>query len=443
MGLEPPELEGAQVLEIGCEDGAGLLSMAEACPDTAFLGLDVSSVSVAEARRRATALGLTNVQFDCKEPNALLCKATQGNFDFIICADDLARKSFAERSALLRFCDERLVPNGIAFVQYSALPGSATAAIVNEFARFVGRDYALPVERAEKARAMLGFVREGMSDSSGDYARQFREEASRWVTAGQEGPVAKRLSTSFEPLYFHQVEAEANAQGLRQLADARLGSWSSVQPSELRHLLERASPEPLVREQLLDFLRNRRFRRSVLVSSGLKVSGEPQFHRVERLRACAAVLPLDGDWEVSNPIACQVQSPSDGRVRTVSFPYLKALLLALAPEWPRSIPVATAIDTARARLQAGGLLVPETKSEAWHSLIVQACAAGLATLHTGRWADGGFFDQETRTPTKNLAIKAAEALLLEARPNAVSLEAVDCGFLSQLGDLKDRPALIE
>ena len=53
---------GSLVLEAGCGVGAQTLTLAQRSPDARFTSIDVSEESVAEAKRRSDAAGLTNVQ---------------------------------------------------------------------------------------------------------------------------------------------------------------------------------------------------------------------------------------------------------------------------------------------------------------------------------------------------------------------------------------------
>lgn len=54
---------GSRVLEAGCGVGAQTIPLARNSPDALITSVDISEVSVSEARRRAAAAGLTNVQF--------------------------------------------------------------------------------------------------------------------------------------------------------------------------------------------------------------------------------------------------------------------------------------------------------------------------------------------------------------------------------------------
>jgi ubiquinone/menaquinone biosynthesis C-methylase UbiE len=55
---------GSRVLEAGCGVGAQTTSLARNSPNALITSVDISGASVAEARRKAAAAGLTNVQFE-------------------------------------------------------------------------------------------------------------------------------------------------------------------------------------------------------------------------------------------------------------------------------------------------------------------------------------------------------------------------------------------
>jgi len=72
---------GSDVLEAGCGVGAQTLTLARNSPDARFTCVDLSEVSLAQARRRADAAGLTNVQFRNADILALPYEA--GSFDHV------------------------------------------------------------------------------------------------------------------------------------------------------------------------------------------------------------------------------------------------------------------------------------------------------------------------------------------------------------------------
>ena len=54
---------GSEVLEAGCGVGAQTITLAQRSPDARFTSIDISADSVAEAKRRTDAAGITNVRF--------------------------------------------------------------------------------------------------------------------------------------------------------------------------------------------------------------------------------------------------------------------------------------------------------------------------------------------------------------------------------------------
>ena len=55
---------GSRVLEAGCGVGAQTITLARNSPEALITSVDISETSLAEARRKAMAAGLTNVQFE-------------------------------------------------------------------------------------------------------------------------------------------------------------------------------------------------------------------------------------------------------------------------------------------------------------------------------------------------------------------------------------------
>ena len=72
---------GSRVLEAGCGVGAQTVTLAQRSPDARFTSIDVSADSLAEARRRTDAAGLTNVEFRQADIFALPFGA--GSFDHV------------------------------------------------------------------------------------------------------------------------------------------------------------------------------------------------------------------------------------------------------------------------------------------------------------------------------------------------------------------------
>jgi len=62
-GVEEKLKAGAKVADIGCGHGSSTLLMAEAYPDSTIIGIDFHEPSIEEAKAKARAAGVTNVDF--------------------------------------------------------------------------------------------------------------------------------------------------------------------------------------------------------------------------------------------------------------------------------------------------------------------------------------------------------------------------------------------
>jgi len=72
---------GSRVLEAGCGVGAQTVTLARNSPDARITSLDVSKGSLAQARRRADAAGVTNVQF--QQADIFRLPHAEGSFDHV------------------------------------------------------------------------------------------------------------------------------------------------------------------------------------------------------------------------------------------------------------------------------------------------------------------------------------------------------------------------
>src|SRR5579872_5852443 len=56
FGMQPPKVERCRVLELGCADGANLIPMAVALPESSFVGVDLSARQVGDGDALIAAL---------------------------------------------------------------------------------------------------------------------------------------------------------------------------------------------------------------------------------------------------------------------------------------------------------------------------------------------------------------------------------------------------
>lgn len=121
----PPLREPFSYLELGCGTGRNLEILATAYPHAQFHGIDHDEISIQEARQRQEKFNLTNLVYHCKD---------FGKIDgfhlppchYISFGRLWSRIDESSRQNALRLMDEVLVPEGLLFMEYKALPGSRT-----------------------------------------------------------------------------------------------------------------------------------------------------------------------------------------------------------------------------------------------------------------------------------------------------------------------------
>jgi 2-polyprenyl-3-methyl-5-hydroxy-6-metoxy-1,4-benzoquinol methylase len=90
--------QGARVADVGCGHGASTILMAQAFPDSTFVGFDYHDSSIETARKRAEVAGLSNVRFAVADATSY----DGGRYDLIAffdCLHDMANPAGAARHA--------------------------------------------------------------------------------------------------------------------------------------------------------------------------------------------------------------------------------------------------------------------------------------------------------------------------------------------------------
>jgi SAM-dependent methyltransferase len=445
LGGAPAPPATCRVLELGCGSGGNLLPMAIALPGARLVGLDAALAAIAEARRIAAALRLGNVEFThgrLEEIEAVA--ASSGPFDYILVPEAFTTANEAQRAAVLGACARLLAPTGVAFIGHATEPG--TARVVGDLLRYAAREVGDPEPRIRRAEQALRRLLEAVPEAANGYGRHIHDEAARLRARGLDALRREALGPPAAPLYFFDFLKLAGDHGLRYLADARVGTWASAQLADEQRRLDGFSNDPLEREQYLDFLRNRRHRRSLLVrSDAAPTSAAPSLAGIERLRASALAMPAASipETELAATTRTTFLPTTGGPPWTINEPPLKAVLLVLAEVWPRSLPIPTLVSLAHARLARSSTLpvAPPSSSESWGGLVFGTFAAGLLDLHL--WEPPLADHPGERPKASPLARFQAERgePVVNLWHRVVSLEPMDRLILGWLDGHADRPML--
>ncbi len=264
FGLDPPDVNDARVLEIGCAAAGNLIPFAATHPLARAVGIDLSGVQIEHGRRQVRALGLDNVELVHSDIADVDLEAI-GQFDFVICHGVYSWVPEHVQEAILTACGQLLSPAGVAYVGYNTYPGWKAREIVRDAMLLSVGDNTAIDEKLRRARSMVDFLQK-VAQPDSVLARALNDYQLIAAGAGDYYLLHEELEIFNSPCYFRDFVDRARAHGLDYLAEAKpeYSFASNYGPTVVDHLLDYADDQILL-EQQLDFVVNRHFRQTLLV----------------------------------------------------------------------------------------------------------------------------------------------------------------------------------
>jgi methyltransferase-like protein/SAM-dependent methyltransferase len=440
LGLDAASVDRCRVLELGCATGGNLLPMAEALPGSQFVGIDLSPRQIDIGQKVAAAMGLHNLRLEAR--SILDVEPSFGTFDYIICHGVYSWVPEKVRDKILSICRHNLAPGGVAYVSYNTLPGWHLRAPVREMMLYHVRDVADPREWAAQARSGLEFLIRAAPEPDGLWAQLLREEAKLVREREDHYIVHEHLEEENHPVYFHQFVEQARAHGLQYLAEAQVHTPLSSFPPEVQETLRNLSDDLIQLEQYMDFLRNRQFRRTLLVHAEEKVVRAARPEVVSSLYAAALARPMSEQPDVCSQAVEEFRN-AEAAVST-NNPLTKAALVELAEAWPRALPFEEVCTAARRRLgtTAADLSALEARQRL-APMLVQLFLSNLVGLHVHA---PSFVTRRSDRPRTTPLIQfqaRTGAPVVNRLHREVPINALDRAVLSVLDGNRDRRGVVQ
>ena len=269
-GLFPAPVEHCRVLEVACGDGANLIPMAYAIPGSEFIGFDMAGQPIERGQARIRQLGLTNIRLF--QGNVLEVGKELGMFDYLIAHGLYSWIPASVRDRLLGLCRELLAPEGIAVVSYNALPGGYVRQIAREV-MFAGVGSVEDV--GEKVGTGIRFLHDVLETrlQNDPFRSLLEEHVNSMKNRRPEAVFHDELSEVNDPVLFSDFIEHARTHNLQYLSEVVLPPPPDpCYRADLRPAIEGVGDGGVIaQEQVLDFMRMRKYRETLLCHSERRV----------------------------------------------------------------------------------------------------------------------------------------------------------------------------
>lgn len=373
FGLTPPDFKTARVLELGCAGGGNLLPLALSYPDASFLGLDLSQEQITQAQQQKKEFNLKNIEFRQQD---ILTFASKEKFDYIICHGVFSWVPGAVQEKILKLCNESLSPQGMAVISYNTLPGWNAVRSLREMMLYHTNQFSDPAEKIRQARIFLDFLAENVSEGNKGYYAVIEDERNLLKGANDTYLYHDHLEHENTQFYFHDFVRLANAEGLHYVGDTSLTSMylGNLSP-KATEALKVLNNNIIGQEQYMDFIRNRRFRSSILCKDAQKINRGLQNEQIMNF-----FLTTSLSLETVNPDPKKniTFKAAAGKI-TTHDPITGALFLELVTAGERPVMAKDLVSRAQKKL---GLPTPQPVHDALVKQGLQLVLRGFINLHS-------------------------------------------------------------
>ena len=378
LGLSPAPVERCRVLELGCGAGRNLVPMARGLPEARFVGIELAARPVELGRGLAAALGLSNVEL--RQRDILDIPADLGEFDYIVAHGVYSWVAAPVREALMTVFARHLAPEGIAYLNFNAMPGGYLRNLARDMMRF---RLALFDEPEAHHGDAVRFVRlvAGAQPEESSYRRILEDELER-IERNPAGVLFHDdLVPDHQAFHFGSVVEHAARHGLQYLCEARPADVHAGRyPPKIRAAIRRFGGGRIAREQCFDFLVCQMYRCSLFCRKGAVLATPTGLEGLRGLRVASATRPDPAPADLTDGIAATFRD-SGGAALRIDDSAAKAALERLAGHWPASVGVDSLFRDARRRAGRTGLPTRLEQRE-FTEFLVANHAAGFVDLHT-------------------------------------------------------------
>jgi methyltransferase-like protein/SAM-dependent methyltransferase len=441
-GLTPPAVERCRLLELGCASGGNIIPMAFGLPQARLVGIDLSPRQIENAKKIVADLGLTNL--DLQAMSITDVDTGLGSFDYIICHGVYSWVPGEVQEKILDIIAGHLRTGGVAYVSYNTYPGWQMRRMLREMLCYHVRQFPDPHAQVQQARSFINFLAQAvLPQEQSVYPGLLKGAAEVFRQSSDAYLLHEYLEEVNEPVYFHEFVKRLRAKGIQYVADTRLIEGLRSQfPASVLQTVAQLTADPIAHEQYLDFLRNQSFRRSLLSQSDPKLRFEPNPEAVSEFHVAAQAKPVSPPVQRNAGVVESFRGLG-GAVFALDQSLLKSAFLYLNECWPRSVPFAELVDTARSGVTPQPDAASRQKdSQALQNNLLTGYLSDLVELSTRPQ----IYARASQNPlASSLARYQARTgnLVTNLRHQPVRLGDLDRHLLMMLDGSRDRTALVK
>ncbi len=382
FGMKPAPPEKCRLLELGCFDGVNLAAMGLVLPQSEFVGVDLAGTAIARGCALLKDIGVENVRLH--HTDLMEMAPDYGQFDYIVVHGLFTWVPQAVCDQILAICKNSLAPQGVAYISYNTLPGCHSRLMLREMITFHNKDFHDPKQKMKQALTLLKLLSNSMVHGADIYMQLLRDEHKRWTGRAPEAFYHDELADIFKPIYFHQFMEQAQRHDLQFLSEADLFDMipHGFAPNAVE-VLDKIKDDIVLREQYMDFMRGRYFRKTLLCHPGISLERSLKPECVRQFHIATMANPESTDPNLDPTAKETFESPHGGKLVT-AHPLSRAMFWHLRDAAPErfSFPRLVEAVEARARQQYGFAPAPGQDVAAdIAEFVLSTYSAGLLDLH--------------------------------------------------------------
>jgi methyltransferase-like protein/ubiquinone/menaquinone biosynthesis C-methylase UbiE len=438
-GMSPAPVPHCRYLEIGCANGGNLLSLADAYPESQFVGIDQSPRQIELARKVVTALEITNLTFEVADLETY--PGAAGGFDYIAAHGLYSWIAPQKREALLRQVKRLLAPQGVGYISYNIYPGWHLRAPVRDMMLFHVRNLRSPEERVQQSRSFVEFAARAYDGLENAWAKLVMDEAEAIRINPDYYVFHEHLEEVNQAVYFRDFVAQAQAAGLQYLGESGVHYGAETLKPEIRRELEKSSDNLIDLEQYVDFIKGRAFRRTLLVHDHIALERAAPLERLTQMHLIAQARPVNTHPDVQGASSEKFRNDDGVEIET-THPLAKAALMTLFEIWPSTVTFTQLVEQSRQRVGVETFTQEESEVLLAQGLI-RLYLAGLLGVQTVPSPFCRVLHEKPKTSALIGLQARSAARVVNRRHREVPLSGLDRMVLGMLDGTRDREALLD